>query len=227
MTHPLVRTIRRRLADVGDPEKAAQMQAYMKSPMPYRGVSAPVLKRLCREIFKECPVTTASEWQRVVLELWRGAKFREERYAAVMLTQARACREFQTFSAVPMLEEMIVTGAWWDFVDTLAGHNLGDILRANPRKMKPLMRRWSRDGDMWKRRSAILCQLGCTRETDLDLLYDCIEPNLSHKNFFIRKAIGWALRQYAWTDPKEVRRYVKQNKERLSPLSVREALKNV
>ena len=92
MTHPLVRTIRRRLADVGDPEKAPQMQAYMKSPMPYRGVSAPVLKRLCREVFKECPVTTASEWQRVVLELWRGAKFREERYAAVMLTQARACR---------------------------------------------------------------------------------------------------------------------------------------
>jgi 3-methyladenine DNA glycosylase AlkD len=226
MTHPLVRTIRRRLADVGDPEKAPQMQAYMKSPMPYRGVSVPVLKRLCREVFTECPVTTASEWQRVVLELWRGAKFREERYAAVMLTQARACRGFQTLSAVPMLEEMIVTGAWWDFVDTLAGHNLGDILRANPRKMKPLMRRWARDADMWKRRSAILCQLGCKRETDLDLLYDCIEPNLSHKDFFIRKAIGWALRQYAWTDPKEVRRYVKQNKERLSPLSVREALKN-
>jgi len=199
----------------------------MKSAMPYRGVSAPVLKQLCRDTFASHPLATAAEWQRVVLDLWRNASFREERYAAVLLTQARAYREFLTLSSVPMLEEMIVTGAWWDFVDTLAGHNLGDILRANPPKMKPLMRRWARDSDMWKRRSAILCQLGFKRETDLQLLYDCIEPNLSHKDFFIRKAIGWALRQYAWTDPKEVRRYVKANTDRLSPLSVREALKNV
>jgi 3-methyladenine DNA glycosylase AlkD len=126
-----------------------------------------------------------------------------------------------------MLEEMIVTGAWWDVVDTLAGDNLGQILRAEPRRMKPLMRRWARCPDMWKRRSAILCQLKFKRDTDLQLLYDCIEPNLPHKDFFIRKAIGWALRQYAWTDPKEVRRYVKGNKDRLSPLSVREALKNI
>ena len=227
MTHPLVQTIRRRLADAADPEKAPQMQAYMKSAMPYRGVSAPLLKRLCRECFTAHPLASASEWQRVVLELWRRAAFREERYAGVLLTQARAYRDFQTFSSVPMLEEMIDTGAWWDFVDTLAGHNLGDILRAEPRRMSRLMRRWARDADMWKRRSAILCQLGFKRDTDLELLYDCIEPNLAHRDFFIRKAIGWALRQYAWTDPKEVRRYVKANRDRLSLLSVREALKNV
>ena len=226
MTHPLVRTVRRALAEAADPTKAAAMQTYMKSAMPYRGVSAPVLKLVCRKAFKAHPLVTAAEWRRVVLDLWRHAEFREERYAAVLLTQARSYREFQTYSSLPLLEEMIVTGAWWDFVDTLAGHNLGDILRADPRKMKPLMRRWARDADMWKRRSAILCQLGFKRETDLDLLYDCIEPNLSHKDFFIRKAIGWALRQYAWTDPKEVKRYVKANKARLSPLSVREALKN-
>ena len=226
MTHPLVRTVRRALAEAADPTKAAAMQTYMKSAMPYRGVSAPVLKLVCRNAFKAHPLVTAAEWRRVVLDLWRHAEFREERYAAVLLTQARSYREFQTYSSLRLFEEMIVTGAWWDFVDTLAGHNLGDILRADPRKMKPLMRRWARDADMWKRRSAILCQLGFKRETDLDLLYDCIEPNLSHKEFFIRKAIGWALRQYAWTDPKEVRRYVKANKARLSPLSVREALKN-
>jgi 3-methyladenine DNA glycosylase AlkD len=227
MTYPLVRTIRRRLADAADPVRAPQMQAYMKSVMPYRGVASPVLKRLCRETFTAHPLETAAEWQRVALELWRTAKFREERYAAVLLTQARAYRDFQTFSSVPMLEEMIVTGAWWDFVDTLAGHNLGDILRAEPRRMTSLMRRWARDADMWKRRSAILCQLTFKRETDLELLYDCIEPNVSDTGFFIRKSIGWALRQYAWTDPKEVRRYVKANADRLSPLSVREALKHV
>ena len=227
MAHRLVTTIRRALAEAGDPVRAPHMQAYMKSAMPFRGVSAPTLKRLCRAAFTAHPLNSAAEWQSVVLELWRDAAFREERYAAVMLTQARAYRGFQTFSSLPMLEEMIVTGAWWDYVDTLAAYNLGDLLRAEPRRMKPLMRRWARDADMWKRRSAILCQLKLKRETDLELLYDCIEPNLQHKDFFIRKAIGWALRQYAWTDPKEVKCYVKANQDRLSRLSVREALKNV
>lgn len=227
MTHPLVRRIRRDLAAAADSRRAPQMQAYMKSELPYRGVAAPVVKRLCRDAFKSHPLESAAEWQRVVLELWRTARFREERYAAVLLTQARAYRGFQTVSSLPMLEEMIVTGAWWDLVDTLAGHNLGDLLRAEPRRMKPLMRRWARDPDLWKRRAAILCQLGLKADTDLELLYDCIEPNLASREFFIRKAIGWALRQYAWTDPQEVRRYVREHRERLSPLSVREALKNV
>ena len=101
--------------------------------------------------------------------------------------------------------------------------------------MSKLMRRWSRDPHMWKRRSAILCQLGFKGDTDLKLLYDCIEPNLDDnhsgslvaRECFIRKAIGWALRQYAWSNPREVKRYVKANTSRLSGLSVREALKNI
>jgi 3-methyladenine DNA glycosylase AlkD len=227
MTHPLVGTVRRALERAADPAKAPKMQAYMKSAMPYRGVSSPVLRQLCREAFTAHPLAAFDEWQRVILGLWRDAAFREERYVAVLLAEARPYREFLTFASVPMFEEMIVTGAWWDFVDTIAGHSLGAILRTDPRGMKPLMRRWSKDKDMWKRRASILCQLGFKRETDLKLLYDCIEPNLSHKDFFIRKAIGWALRQYAWTDPKEVRRYVKANNDRLSPLSIREAMKNI
>src|SRR5262245_13894732 len=102
MTHPLVRTVRDALAEVADPVKAPQMQAYMKSSMPYRGVSAPVLKHLCREAFRAHPPTSEGEWQQVVLELWRNAKYREERYAAVLLTQDRAYREFRTFSSLPM-----------------------------------------------------------------------------------------------------------------------------
>jgi 3-methyladenine DNA glycosylase AlkD len=85
---------------------------------------------------------------------------------------------------------------------------------------------WSTDADMWKRRSSILCQLPAKRETDLDLLYACIEPSIGSSEFFLRKAIGWALRQYAWTDPDEIARYVAANEDRLSGLSKREALKN-
>jgi 3-methyladenine DNA glycosylase AlkD len=127
---------------------------------------------------------------------------------------------------MPMLEEMVVTGAWWDTVDALA-HIIGDLLRDHPEKMKPLMRRWSSDANMWKRRVSIICQLGFKRETDLDLLYANIEPNLADRDFFIRKAIGWALRQYAWTDPDEIVRYVRAHEARMSGLSRREALKNI
>lgn len=93
--------------------------------------------------------------------------------------------------------------------------------------MKPLMRRWSTDANLWKRRVSIICQLKFKRETDLNLLYANIEPNLGDRDFFIRKAIGWALRQYAWTDPVEVARYVRENERRMSALSRREALKNI
>jgi 3-methyladenine DNA glycosylase AlkD len=126
-----------------------------------------------------------------------------------------------------MYEEMIVTGAWWDYVDAIAGHRLGLLLRRFPAPMRKQMLAWSRDQDLWKRRSAILCQLRFKGETDLELLYACIAPSLASREFFLRKAIGWALRQYAWTDPREVVRYVREHQAALSPLSRREALKNV
>ena len=81
--------------------------------------------------------------------------------------------------------------------------------------------------NLWLRRTSIICQVGFSRATDRELLYACIEPNLADKDFFMRKAIGWALRQYAWTDAREVSRYVAANRDRLSPLSLREALRNV
>ena len=227
MTHPLIVEVRAALEKAADPLKAPKMQAYMKSTMPYRGVSSPEQKAIWKAVFAAHALSSNDQWQRVALALWREASFREERYAAIALTGLRQYALHRTMTSIPMFEEMIVTGAWWDFVDWIAGRQLGEILRGEPSRMSKLMRRWSHDPHMWKRRSAILCQLGSKRETDLKLLYDCIEPNLEDREFFIRKAIGWALRQYAWTDPCEVKRYVKANKSRLSGLSVREALKNV
>jgi len=90
-----------------------------------------------------------------------------------------------------------------------------------------MMRAWSRDPNLWKRRVSIICQISFKRDTDLELLYASIKPNLADRDFFIRKAIGWALRAYAWTDPKEVARYVREHEAELSGLSRREALKNI
>src|SRR5688572_5055217 len=219
--------MRKALKAVANPARAPQMQRYMKSEMPYYGVSAPTQRRIWREVFAANPLDSWAELRRAALDLWHNARYREERYAAVALTDLPRHERWLTFDAIPLYEEMIVTGAWWDYVDWIASHQLGAILRHDPRRMKLLMRRWARvDDSLWKRRAAILCQLQFKAGTDLTLLYDCIDPNLADRDFFIRKAIGWALRQYAWTDAREIRRYVAANRERLSPLSVREALKN-
>lgn len=223
----LLKTLRRELRAVGDPARAKGAQAYLKTTERFHGVGAVPLRRVCKEVFARLDLPSADAWQSLVLGVWRGATFREERWAAIELTGDRRARGFQTLAALPMYEEIITTGAWWDLVDGLAAHRIGGLLRAHPREMRKVLLAWSRDDDMWKRRAAILAQLTFKRDTDLELLYACIEPSIDSREFFLRKGIGWALRQYAWTDPREVLRYVRANRTRLSPLTKREALKNV
>lgn len=223
----LLSQVRAALQRAADPAKAPQMQAYMKSRMPFHGVPAPLLRKVCGGAFADLPLESAAGWQTLVLELWRGARFREERYAALLLCGHRRAEPYQTCAAMRMYEEMIVTGAWWDYVDDIASHRVGLILRREPARMRRKMLAWSRCAHLWKRRTAILCQLGLKADTDVELLYACIEPSLASTDFFLQKAIGWALRQYAWTEPAEVLRYVRANQARLSALSRREALKNV
>ncbi|MBO9602076.1 MAG: DNA alkylation repair protein [Novosphingobium sp.] len=219
--------IRSGLADIAEPARAPAMQAYMKSAMPYLGVSSVPRRRLCKALFAGLEWPSSAAWQAEVLAVWRGAEFREERYCAIELCALRSARRFHSTAALPMYEEMIVAGAWWDYVDEIAGHRLSEILRAEPAAMKRAMLEWAQGADMWKRRSAILCQLDAKGATDLDFLYACIAPSLSSKEFFLRKAIGWALRQYARTDPAEVARYVLEHAAQLSPLSRREATKHI
>jgi 3-methyladenine DNA glycosylase AlkD len=215
------------LVRVAVPSQAPAMQAYMKSEMPFLGVGAVPLRAACKRAFARIELPDPASWKDTVLAIWRKARFREDRYGAIELCADRRARAFQTMDALPMYEEMVVTGAWWDLVDALATHRLGEVLRREPVAMKKKMLAWSRDQNLWKRRSAILCQNRFKKDTDLELLYACIEPSLASREFFLRKAIGWALRQYAWTDPREVKRYVRQHEKQLSGLSRREALKNV
>lgn len=223
----LLRKLRAALEAEADPERALQMQAYMKSALPYHGVAMPTVRAICREQLADVAFEDGAHWQRAVLELFEAARFREEWYAAVALCRHRSAKSFQTPEAMSLFEKLIVGAAWWDVVDELASHCVGSIVLSHPRVMKPMMRAWSCDANLWKRRTSILCQLRAKEQTDVDLLYACIEPSLSSKEFFLRKAIGWALREYAKTDPEEVRRYVREHSTRLSPLSTREALKNV
>ncbi len=225
MPAALVIQVRRLLADHADPEKAEGMRRYMKSAMPYRGVQTPLRRRICRDVFRAHPIRSKRHWERAVLDLWRDAEFREERYAALGLLGDKQYASFRTLDTLPLLEELVVTGAWWDYVDSIAPR-LRELLEQHPAAMGVQMRAWSRDPDKWKRRSAIICQLNRKRETDIDLLFECIAANFEDPDFFIRKGIGWALRTLAWTDLGAVESFVARNSERLSPLSRREALKN-
>jgi 3-methyladenine DNA glycosylase AlkD len=223
----LLRAVRQGLRAAADPAKAPGMQAYMKSAMPYLGVQTPVLRQTVRPLLRAHPLGTFAEWQAAVLEIWRSARYREERYAAIELAGFPRYHLFRTIDAVPMYEEMIVSGAWWDYVDAIAAKQLGAILRHDTAPMAALLREWAVSENLWKRRAAILAQLAFKRETDLDLLFDCIRPSLGSPEFFLRKGIGWALREYAKTDSRAVVRYVRRHASQLSALSQREALRNV
>ncbi|WP_307845272.1 DNA alkylation repair protein [Planomonospora sp. ID67723] len=220
----LQKAVRLALAEVADPAKASAMQAYMKSAMPFLGVQATPRRAVLRKVFAEYPIDSAPEWRRAVLALWREAEYREERYAAITLTGFP--RHWgQTLYTLPIYEEMVVSGAWWDLVDEVAIQRVGPLLKAFPDTMRPLMLEWAHSDDLWKRRTSIICQNKFKAATDTGLLYACIEPSLSDTDFFARKAIGWALREYAKTNPREVLRYVAH--KGISGLSRREALKNL
>ena len=227
-----VGAVRAGLAEVGDPERAAQQRAYMKSDLPYVGLGSPELERLLRPLLAEHRFVDRGSWEAAVLELWEDATHREEWYAAIALLRHRAYREWLDPDLLPLLEELVRTGAWWDVVDEIAGHLVGRVLLDHRDVVTPVMDVWAVDPDsLWVRRTAMLSQLRHREDTDVDLLARVLVANLDDtahgKDFFIRKALGWALRQHARTDPEWVLTFVGTHADRLSGLSRREALKHL
>jgi 3-methyladenine DNA glycosylase AlkD len=231
----LVEAIRAALADpaVGDADRAVSQRAYMKSPMPFRGISKPELTAILRPLLRDPALAprTRTEWADAVRALWDHATHREEWYAALAVAAHRSARPWQDPDALPLYRHLIETGAWWDVVDPLAADFVGPILFSHRQTVTPMMRSDAVDSHLWVRRTAILAQLKHREATDLDLLADVVDANLEGSlhgsDFFIRKAIGWALRQYARTDPEWVRRFVDSRGPGLSGLSRREALKHL
>ncbi len=202
------------------------MQRYMKSSLPYRGVQMPEVRRLTRTVYAEHLLADVAGWEATVQALFDEAAYREERYAALMLIGDRRYARFLTAEALPLLQHIIVEGAWWDIVDD-AARRVGDVLVRDPAATEPVLRQWIRSSDTWLRRATIICQLGRRERTDVVLLADAVEAAMPEREFFLRKAIGWALREYAKTDPDWVRGFVTDHETGLSPLSKREALKHL
>lgn len=220
----LIGAVRAALRRAAQPELAGPMQAYMKSATPYLGVRVPVMRTLTRAEAKRRAFGTCADLMDTVLRLWREADYREERYAAIALLDTPAARRVRDPALLGTLRELILTGAWWDYVDELA-HRVGDLLRGWPAEVRPALLTWTRSDDRWLRRASIICQLGAREQVDVELLTVAIEASMGERDFFLRKAIGWALRDYARTDPAWVRSFTSTHE--LSPLSRREALRHL
>jgi 3-methyladenine DNA glycosylase AlkD len=209
-----------------NPTRAKQMQAYMKTTMAFWGVSNGDVRKICREVFVHHPVATKENWLAVARHLWRKADHREEWFAVMEWTGLRAARAWQQPDVLPLYEEMIVSSAWWDTVDFIAAHRVGALLKNDVKTMKPILWKWAKDDDLWKRRTAILSQLTFKEETDVDFLFATMLPSLERTEFWLRKAIGWALRAQAYVDEGPVLAFVREHRDQLSGLAKREALKH-
>lgn len=216
--------IRAELAAAADPAHAESMRAYLKSELPCHGIGNAAVRKLVGARLRGVALS-AAEWEGLIRELWDGAAYREERFAALSVARVRAYRRYaERPESLALYEFLIRDGAWWDLVDETA-HLVEEVLVAHP-ETAAVLRRWAVDPDVWVRRVAITAQLHRGAGTDLALLADAIAGSVDDPDFFARKAIGWALRQYARTDPEWVRGYLAAHPE-LSPLSVREASKHL
>lgn len=196
------------------------MAAYMKTSMPFYGVPKPEREQIRREVKTRFPLLNRTDYERAVLGLWK-LPHREEKYFAIDV--ARAGREFIVPQSLPLYRQMIEEGAWWDFVDEVAAHLVGGVLLHHRDETALLMDRWIEDADLWVRRAAIISQLTHKDKPDHVRLFRYSLAQAAEKDFFIRKAIGWALRQYAYAAPDRVRAFITKNRNRLSPLTYREA----
>lgn len=198
------------------------MAAYMKTTMPFYGVTSPQRRQVLRRLIAEHPVSTNSDYRRDVASLWSG-RHREEKYLAI--AWARRHRRFIGSDNLDLYQQMITEGAWWDFVDDIAANLVGEAFRRDPATVGPVFEQWLDTDDLWLRRSVILSQLKSKASTDTELLFDACLRNLADPEFFIRKAIGWALREHSKTDQAAVGQFVDEHRSEMSGLSIREASK--
>lgn len=221
--HPSIIQLSERFAEAASPVRARQQAAYMRDQFVFWGIPMPQVRSIVRSWRQDAGISGApDELVRALFDLPE----REYQYAAMMLLRQQARR--LPLSALPLLEWTMDTKAWWDSVDDLS-HTVGELFRRFPDEARPRTARWISSGHLWHCRCAIIFQLGYRSQTNQPLLWDniraCIAIPALAREFFIQKAIGWALRDYARTAPAAVLSFVNQTS--LPALSRREALKHL
>ena len=224
---PLARTVLDRLVDAyrsaASPADAVAMRAYMREQFPFLGIKGTARAQLDRQVLAGLPKPAEADLRDVAVGVWALSE-REFQYFGLdyLRRHARVC----TAGFLSTAEHLIVTRSWWDTVDSLATHVVGPLVRAHP-PLVAVMDRWITDANLWRVRTALLHQLLAKQATDADRLFDYCRTQAGHPDFFVRKAIGWALRDYAKTDPAAVRAFIGRYGSGMAPLSVREATKHL
>ena len=206
-----------------NPAQAGPMKKYMRNQFEYLGIKSPQLSALLKDFIKENGLPPLAKLDTILRELWPLPQ-REFQYIAMSLMGKLEKKYEPEF--IGTIEYLLITKSWWDTVDALASHAVGTQFKRFPAVKEKYLKKWRKSDNFWLRRTTLLFQLGYKKETDFDLMCELIHENLGSDEFFINKAIGWALRQYAHTNPAPVKRFVKATKD-LNPLSRREALKNI
>lgn len=221
--HPLLIDLQAALNANRNPEIAAGQSAYLKHQFQFLGMKAPARRQIQKPLFKRHGISAESELVAVAEALW-ALPYRDYHHAALDLLEWY--QPLHTPAMLPVLKRLALQHQWWDSIDDLAGSLIGKLALRHP-ELAPEIAGWIEHENFWLRRIAILFQLKHKHKTDSELLFCLCEKTMHEKEFFIRKAIGWALREYAKTNPQAVWDFTQRNKKHLSGLSYREATRRI
>ena len=204
-------------------ENAVAMSKYMKNNFDFFGIKTEKRRQIFKAIWSENQNEVSDNTREIALSLY-SKKERELHYCALEILIKKLKNNYIN-EDILLVEKLIIVNSWWDSVDVIAKFILGDYLLQFPSETNTVISRFSNSENMWLNRSAILFQLGYKEKTNFDLLKSICEKHKTSSEFFIQKAIGWALREYGKTNPEAVRDFVSISN--LKKLSVKEALKNI
>lgn len=224
----LVQKVQQTFAKNANQKNAVMMKKYMRNQFEFFGLKSPIRRSVSKEFLGVR--FSVGEMRELLKELWLLPERDMQLFGIDYLD--KHINRFgdpldELESNFECLEYLIVNKSWWDTVDMIASHSVGYMVRTHPDKGKPLMEKWIKEDNMWLRRTALLHQLSYKGQTDEKMLYSFCIATAHEKEFFIQKAMGWALRQYANTKPSSVKTFLHENKTVLSKLTYREAAKHL
>lgn len=220
LMHPFTKGIFQVYKANADQKRSGPMKAYMRDQFAFAGIDATTRRQLGSDYLKKAQLPAADQYQTIIKELWALPE-REYQYFAIEF--AMKYRKHWCADDITFFEYMATTKSWWDTVDTISNKLIGPWLLKNPHRIKTITSRWNRSENIWLQRLSLIFQLTYNERTDTGLMADHIRYLSASDEFFIRKAIGWALRQYSKYDPVWVKKFVRETP--LKPLSRKEALK--
>ena len=222
MAHPLIIQINKEFATCANATKAAGAKAYLLHQFEFYGLQTPERRKICKAFYKANPVNNHTELTKIIKEAF-AAPERELHYFAIELLAFH--HKLWTNKTITLIEWMLTHKSWWDSVDSINSNVIGKYFIKFPSLLEPTTKKWNQSSNIWLQRMSILFQLPYKEKTNTELLEKYIVNRIDTNEFFVNKAIGWALRAYAYTNKKWVIRFVK-NHPQLSNLSKREALKH-